>query len=67
MTIELPVEPGLLLIFAKAVGDDDPRYRRQLPAKQGEAVLAPLTFTRAVAQHFDFDAELRLWPATCMA
>jgi hydroxyacyl-ACP dehydratase HTD2-like protein with hotdog domain len=62
MSFEVPVEPGLLHVFARSVGDDDPAYRAQLFVLRGEAVTAPLTYTRAVAEHFDDAGELRRGP-----
>lgn len=62
MTIRMRVDPSMLLVFARAVGDESDAIRTQLDASAGEPVTAPLTFTRAVAEHFDDDGELRLWP-----
>lgn len=62
MAITLPVEPGLLLVLATSVGDDDRGYRDQLTASEGEVIVAPLTFTAAAAAHFDFEGQLRMWP-----
>jgi len=62
VSILIPVEPGLVAVFAAAVGDHDEEYRRQIGAPIGRPLLVPLTYTRAVAQHFDRDGELRAWP-----
>lgn len=62
MAITLPVEPGLLLVLATSVGDDDQGYRDQLTATRGDVVIAPPTFTAAVATHFDHEGQLRMWP-----
>jgi hypothetical protein len=62
MTIELPVDPALLHVFARSVGDHDPAYLAQLFVPPGQPVTAPLTYTRAVAEHFDDEGELRRGP-----
>jgi hypothetical protein len=55
-----PIEPGHLLAFARAIGDDDPAYHAELADPHGRAV-APPTFTMASAQ-FDDDYPLRPRP-----
>ncbi|MGK5112438.1 FAS1-like dehydratase domain-containing protein [Geodermatophilus sp. CPCC 205506] len=62
MSLEIPVDPALLHVFARSVGDDDPADRAQLFGPSVRPVTAPLTFTRAVAEHFDDDGELRRGP-----
>lgn len=62
MSFDVPVDPALLYVFARSVGDDDPTYRAQLFSPPGEPVASPLTYTRAVAEHFDDDGELRRGP-----
>jgi acyl dehydratase len=61
MAVErFPVERSHILMFARAIGDDNPVYRDEQKAKQGEAggILAPPTFAQASA-HFDPDYRLR--------
>ena len=55
-----PIEPGHMLAFARAIGDDDPAYHAELADPQGRAV-APPTFTMASA-HFDDAYPLRPKP-----
>jgi hypothetical protein len=62
VSILLPVDPGLVAVFAASVGDLDEEYWSQIGAPLGRTLLVPLTYTRAVAQHFDRDGELRAWP-----
>jgi hydroxyacyl-ACP dehydratase HTD2-like protein with hotdog domain len=62
MPFEVPVEPGLLHVFARSVGDGHVAYRSQLFCAPGQPVIAPLTYTRAVAEHFDEHQELRRGP-----
>jgi acyl dehydratase len=47
-------------MFARAIGDDNPVYRDEQKAKQGETggIIAPPTFVQASA-HFDPDYRLR--------
>ena len=54
------IEPGHMLAFARAIGDEDPAYRAELADPRGHAV-APPTFTMAAA-HFDDDYPLRPKP-----
>jgi hypothetical protein len=56
MTVEFPVEPGHIMAFARAIGDDNPLYdvTRTDPAD----VVAPPTFVQA-SSHFDPDYPLR--------
>jgi hypothetical protein len=56
MTVEFPVEPGHIMVFARALGDDNPVYdvTRTDPAE----VIAPPTFVQA-SSHFDPDYPLR--------
>ncbi|WP_330323825.1 FAS1-like dehydratase domain-containing protein [Streptomyces pseudovenezuelae] len=49
-----PVEAGHIMMFARAIGDENPAY-------QGESALAPPTFTMASA-HYDPDSHLRPKP-----
>jgi hypothetical protein len=55
-----PVDAGHVLMFARAIGDDDAGYRTELADPDGRAV-APPTFTMAAAQ-FDDDYPLRPKP-----
>ena len=61
MSVEhFPVEPGHILTFARAIGDDNPVYRDEeaaLAAGLG-GIIAPPTFVVAGA-HFDPDYPLR--------
>ena len=57
MAVErFPVEPGHIMVFARAIGDDNPAYdvTRTDPAD----VIAPPTFVQA-SSHFDPDYPLR--------
>jgi len=57
--VRFPVEPGHILVFARAIGDESPEYRSAL---DGDAApLAPPTFVMASA-HFDPDYPLRPTP-----
>jgi hypothetical protein len=58
--IRLPVEPGHMLTFARALGDHDPAYPAALADPDARAV-APPTFVMASA-HFDDDYPLRPKP-----
>jgi acyl dehydratase len=51
-----PVETGHILMFARALGDDNPIYRdgEYAAATEWGTVIAPPTFVAAVA-HFDLD------------
>ena len=55
-----PVEAGHILMFARAVGDDNPVYRDEDAARKTEAggIIAPPTFVQSSAQ-FDPDYFLR--------
>ena len=55
-----PVEAGHILMFARAVGDDNPVYRDEDAARKTEAggIIAPPTFAQSSAQ-FDPDYFLR--------
>ncbi len=59
--ITFPVEATHIMMFARAVGDENPVYHDAQAAKQTEAggVIAPPTFPQAVAQ---FDPEYHLRP-----
>lgn len=56
-----PIEAGHIMMFARAVGDDNPIYRDEGYAKSTEPghIIAPPTFVQASAQ---FDPEYRLRP-----
>lgn len=58
MAISFPVDPSLVYVFARAVGDTDARYAEQLGAEPGTPLIVPLTFTRAIAEQFDQRREL---------
>ncbi len=61
MAVErFPVEAGHILLFARAIGDDNPIYRDEAYAKGTEVggIIAPPTFVQAAAQ-FDPDFPLR--------
>ena len=55
-----PIEPGQVLQFARAIGDENPVYsdERSRQARALGGVIAPPTFTM-VADHFDPDYERR--------
>ena len=61
--IKMPVEATHIMMFARAVGDDNPIYRDADYAKTTEVghIIAPPTFPRAVSQ-FDPGYPLRLRP-----
>lgn len=62
MAVErFPVEAGHIMMFARAVGDDNPVYRDEDAAKASEVggIIAPPTFVQASAQ---FDPDYRLRP-----
>lgn len=61
--IKMPVEATHIMMFARAVGDDNPIYRDEDYAKKSEVghIIAPPTFPRAVSQ-FDPDYHLRIKP-----
>jgi acyl dehydratase len=64
MTVDrFPVEAGHVMMFARAVGDDNPVYRDpdSPAARELGGVIAPPTFTQASAQ-FDPDYPLRPKP-----
>jgi acyl dehydratase len=61
MTVErFPIEASHVLMFARAIGDDNPVYSDEQKARQGEAggIIAPPTFVQASVQ-FDPDYGLR--------
>lgn len=59
--IKMPVEATHIMMFARAVGDDNPIYRDAEYAKKSEVghIIAPPTFPRAVSQ-FDPGYHLRI-------
>jgi len=61
--IKMPVEATHIMMFARAVGDDNPIYRDADYAKTTEVghIIAPPTFPRAVTQ-FDPEYRLRIKP-----
>lgn len=61
--IKMPVEATHILMFARAIGDDNPIYRDAAYAAKSEAgsIIAPPTFPRAVSQ-FDPDYAMRPKP-----
>lgn len=61
--IKMPVEASHIMMFARAVADDNPIYRDADYAKTTEVghIIAPPTFARAVSQ-FDPDYHLRPKP-----
>jgi acyl dehydratase len=61
--IKMPVEATHILMFARAIGDDNPIYRDPEYAAKTEVggIIAPPTFPRAVSQ-FDPDYPMRLKP-----
>ena len=61
--IKMPVEATHIMMFARAVGDDNPIYRDEDYAKKTEVghIIAPPTFPRAVSQ-FDPGYHLRIKP-----
>src|ERR1044072_1037129 len=52
--LPFPVEAGHIMMFARAIGDENPAY-------QGESAIAPPTFTMASA-HYDPNYHLRPGP-----
>jgi hypothetical protein len=56
MTLRFPVEAGHIMMFARAIGDAQPRYYEGSAGSEG--VVAPPTFVQASAQ-FDPDYPLR--------
>lgn len=48
----LIVDPVLVMLFARSIGDLDPVYQEQLSAAPGDSILCPPTFVQA-AEHFD--------------
>jgi len=56
MTLRFPVEAGHIMMFARAIGDPNPRYYEETAGVEG--VVAPPTFVQASAQ-FDPDYPLR--------
>lgn len=61
MPSRLPVEPGLVHLLARAVGDEV-AARAALTTAPGEPATLPPTWARAMAEHFDAADELRAWP-----
>lgn len=61
--LHLPVEEGAIMLFARALGDENPIYRDREYAKRSEfgAVIAPPTFVQT-ATHFDPKSRLRPRP-----
>jgi hypothetical protein len=55
--VDLPVDPGLAHVLARALGDRSEPGPGLTP--HGDVLHAPLTYTRVVAEHFDTDGELR--------
>ena len=61
MTVEkFPIEPGAIMLFARAIGDPNPVYHDEEYASQTEVggVIAPPTFVQSSAQ-YDPDYPLR--------
>jgi hypothetical protein len=56
MTLRFPVEAGHIMMFARSIGDANPRYYPETAGAEG--VVAPPTFVQASAQ-FDPDYPLR--------
>jgi len=56
MTLRFPVEAGHIMMFARAIGDANPRFYEETAGAKG--VVAPPTFVQASAQ-FDPDYPLR--------
>jgi hypothetical protein len=56
MTLRFPVEAGHIMMFARAIGDANPRYYEETAGSEG--VVAPPTFVQASAQ-FDPGYPLR--------
>ena len=61
--ITFPVEASHIMMFARAIGDENPAYHDAEKAKQTDAggIVVPPTFPQAVAQ-FDPDYHLRPKP-----
>ena len=61
--IRFPVEAGHIMMFARAIGDDNPIYQDAIHAAASETggIIAPPTFVQAVAQ---FDPDYFLRPKT---
>jgi N-terminal half of MaoC dehydratase len=61
--LKMPVEATHILMFARAIGDDNPIYRDPEYAARSETggIIAPPTFPRAVSQ-FDPDYPMRPKP-----
>jgi hypothetical protein len=57
-TSDAPVEAGHVLIFARSLGDVDPRYGDQLYVTPGSPLITPPTFVRAL-DHFDPESTTR--------
>ena len=58
MTYTAPVEAGMVMLFARSVGDTDPVYGDQLTAGPRDPLVAPPTFVRAL-DHFDPESSTR--------
>ena len=58
MSYTAPIEAGLVMLFARSVGDTDPVYADQLTASPGDPLLTPPTFVRAL-EHFDPESSTR--------
>jgi hypothetical protein len=58
MSYTAPVEAGLVMQFARSVGDTDPVYGDQLTAGPGQPLATPPTFVRAL-EHFDPESSTR--------
>lgn len=56
MVVQLPADPGLAHVLARALGDA-PGNVAFTPS--GESLHAPLTYTRVMVEHFDVEGELR--------
>jgi hypothetical protein len=52
MSYEAPIEPGLIMIFARSLGGVNALYADQLDAAPGQPVITPPTFVRSL-DHFD--------------
>ena len=59
--VQFPVEAGHIMMFARALGDDNPIYRDADYAEAAGGVIAPPTFIIAAAQ-FDHDYGARPKP-----
>jgi hypothetical protein len=50
MSFTAPIEAGLVMLFARSLGDADPVYGDQLTAGPGKPLVTPPTFVRALDQ-----------------